>query len=289
MISVLIANYNNSLFLEECLKSVFQHSEYEIELIVCDDCSTDCSVEILKDFQSKNYFKILYNEINLGVGATKKKLVLESSGEWFIFLDSDDMLAPNCLIILSAEIEKQKVNNVSMIYGNSRQLCTNGKFIDWGRSKEIKTNLLDCKFEYPIFHPVIYNRKKYDSTEGIDLNLKSADDYDLWYKMEEVGNVIFVDEPLYFYRINFNGVSQVGNNSKKWLQVMLEHAYCHASAARRRGVDMRLELDSFTDAIFNHFLKEQVRMSYTEVLLKKIKFYCKRVLNVDLIIKGKAY
>lgn len=120
---------------------------------------------------------------------------------------------------------------------------------------------MENKFDYPIFHPIIYNRKCYNATEGIDINLKSAEDFDLWYKMEEVGQIVFINEPLYYYRINLNGLSQVGNDSNKWLQVMLEHAYCSANAAKRRGLDVRTELSDFTKVIHKRLTNKKNKLT----------------------------
>jgi len=259
MISILIANFNNNHFLIDSIESVYNQESFddELELIVCDDSSTDDSLITLKVLAQKYNFTLLVNSDNRGVGYTKNRLIENSNGNWFVFLDSDDRFALNCIYNLCLKINQNQCNDVSMIYGNSFKLHDDGRSFEWKRSKSINGNLLLSKFEYPIFHPVIYNRKKYDLTEGIDISLKSADDFDLWYKMEEVGNIVFLDEPLYYYRINLNGVSQVGDNYQKWVEVMLEHAYCHANAARRRSIDVRDELNTFSLAITQKLLKVQ--------------------------------
>lgn len=259
MISVLIANYNNSKFLREAVESVYAQTlnRQEIEVIVCDDCSTDDSVHFLDKLQIKYTFKLLKNNQNLGVGATKRKLIDASIGDWFIFLDSDDKFKSHCLEFFLMRLEILKGENISLIYANSIRLNVDGTLLEWSRSKSIEVSILENKFDYPIFHPIIYNRKNYNATEGIDINLKSADDFDLWYKMEEVGHIVFIDEPLYYYRINLNGVSQVGNDTNKWLQVMLEHAYSSANAAKRRGLDVRAQLNDFTEVIHKRLTRKK--------------------------------
>ncbi len=259
MISVLVANYNNSKFISEAVESIYAQTigVVKIEVIICDDCSTDDSIEILNVLQTKYEFHLLKNEKNLGVGATKRKLVEASQGNWFIFLDSDDKFTPDCLHILWTHINKLNNEKLSILYANSIRLEDNGIITNWTRSKSYQDTLLIEKFEYPIFHPIIYSRKKYNLTVGIDVSLKSADDFDLWYKMEEVGQIVFLDEPLYFYRINQNGVSQVANNTSKWVQVMLEHAYCSANAAQRRGIEVRTVLNEFAEVIQNRLIRKK--------------------------------
>ena len=176
-------------------------------------------------------------------------MVEVSRGAWFIFLDSDDRLDLNCLSKLHYYIKQQNESLISIVYANSYKICEDKVVQEWKRSRPFEGSLLENKFNYPIFHPIIYNRTKYNMTKGIDVNLKSADDYDLWYKMEEVGRIDYLDEKLYYYRINPKGVSQVGEDLNKWLQVMLEHAYISANASGRRGLNARSELNEFAEVI----------------------------------------
>ena len=277
MISILIANYNNSYFFLEALESVYNQEvlHFEMEIIVCDDCSTDGSAEIAKKLQPQYNYILLQNEKNLGVGATKARLVEASKGDWFIFLDGDDKLKQDCLKKLWSRINELKNENLSLLYANSIKLEENGTLTEWSRSKSYQGSLLENKFEYPIFHPVIYNRKKYNLTEGINIHLKSADDFDLWYKMEEVGTVEFINEPLYYYRINLNGVSQIGDNTQKWVQVILEHAYCTANAAERRGLDIRFEFNEFAEIIMKKLICKKSTSTIYKRIIKKGRNYFK--------------
>lgn len=262
--SILIANFNNSPFITEAIESVYAQSISlkNVEVLVCDDGSTDDSGKILIELQKKFNFKLFHNSLNLGVGVTKKMLIDASKGEWFIFLDSDDKLKFDCLETFLMHVEKSTSENIALIYANSIRLDVNGIVREWNRSKSFIGTVLDNKFKYPIFHPIIYNRKNYNSTEGIDINLKSADDFDLWYKMEEMGQIVFVNEPLYYYRINSNGVSQVGNDTNKWLQVMLEHAYSSANTAKRRGLDVRAQLNDFTEVIHKRLTHKENKSTF---------------------------
>lgn len=273
MISILIANYNNEMFLYDCLKSISNQKTGlgEYEVIICDDGSSDNSLGVIQGFKEIEKFKILNNDVNKGVGYTKSRLVEESTGEWFVFLDSDDKLSLDFLNEFNRIIQHFPDDDVSIVYANSIQLLENGELNQWKRSRNFEGSLLEKKFDYPIFHPILYNRNLYNKTEGIDIGLKSAEDYDLWYKMEEVGRIIFYDKPLYYYRMNINGLSQTRNNIGKWTQVMLEHAYCSAIAARRRGLDSRLELNSFADVIITRLSKYYNSTSRIERILTRLK------------------
>ena len=95
-ISVLIPVYNVETYLEECLESVISQTEKDIEIICVEDASTDHSLEILKKYQKKDpRIRLICHETNQGTCKARKDAVLAASGEYLMFVDSDDYLALN--------------------------------------------------------------------------------------------------------------------------------------------------------------------------------------------------
>lgn len=67
MVSIALATYNGERFLKEQLDSILEQSYTDIEIIACDDCSTDSTPQILEDYQKKDSrLKVYFNEKNLG-------------------------------------------------------------------------------------------------------------------------------------------------------------------------------------------------------------------------------
>lgn len=235
-VSILIASFNNGKFIGECIESALKQKNWypNIEIICCDDCSTDESLDIIK--KNSKEIKILINDSHLGVGKTKKILIENSTGDYFIFLDSDDVLEENCLQILISSFLIN--NNLSIVYSDSYTINERNDIIqNGGRSKKIFSELIDETYEYPIFHLVMYNRQKYNLTDGIDEFMLAAVDMDLWLKMDEVGDIFFIDEKLYYYRKNINGISQNFGNTKKKIELLLWQNYCILNACKRRKVN----------------------------------------------------
>lgn len=83
-LSVLIPLYNRKDTIKRCIDSIPKRDD--IEIIVCDDGSTDDSIKEIKD----NRVKILINKENKGVGYTMNRLYDEASGEYVVPLGSDD-------------------------------------------------------------------------------------------------------------------------------------------------------------------------------------------------------
>lgn len=95
-ISVIITNYNNGGLLIEAVASVLRQSYDNLEVIVVDDCSTDSSIEKLKDeFNSDKRLKIFELSENHGAGYARDYGLKRSNGEWISFIDGDDWIYPD--------------------------------------------------------------------------------------------------------------------------------------------------------------------------------------------------
>lgn len=92
-VSVLVANYNNKKFLKRAINSLLNQSYKNIEVIVHDDQSTDCSLTILESFKKK--IIIIKNKKKKGIGSYDQmngyyRALQKSTGDIIFFLDSDD-------------------------------------------------------------------------------------------------------------------------------------------------------------------------------------------------------
>ncbi len=125
LLSILIPFYNNSKYLERCIKSLKTVNNDKIEIIFVDDGSLLKESIFLekqvKKLPSKN-IRILKNEKNRGAGYTKNKALLASKGKYVIFLDSDDSVDKNYYIKLLNIIEKHNADivctNIALKYDN---------------------------------------------------------------------------------------------------------------------------------------------------------------------------
>lgn len=97
-ISIIIPVYNVEKFLNICLDSVVQQDFEDIEIICVNDCSTDNSIDILREYAQKDLrIKILNHETNKGLGPARNTGLNYATGDYVFFLDSDDYLCPGIL------------------------------------------------------------------------------------------------------------------------------------------------------------------------------------------------
>jgi len=211
--SILIANYNNGRFFADCYLSIISQTYTNWEAIIVDDCSTDNSLEIIENLtRGDNRFKIFTNNENRGCGYTKRKTLEMASGEMCGFLDPDDALEENALeLSVKQYIEKNIVATYSKITFCDPKLKPVSDF------KKIQPILNDEYFfnlPIQIHHFFTFRKHVYNKTVGIDPNLRSAVDQDLYLKILEHGDVSFIPVNLYLYRRHAKGISQHSSKIK---------------------------------------------------------------------------
>jgi glycosyltransferase involved in cell wall biosynthesis len=91
MVSVIIPNYNNEIFLRNVISKILDNTYDNIEIIIIDDKSTDDSINIIKEFESDK-IRILENKENSGTYYSRNRGILMSKGEYILIVDGDDYI-----------------------------------------------------------------------------------------------------------------------------------------------------------------------------------------------------
>lgn len=101
-VSVIMANYNGERFLSSAIESVQNQTLADLELIICDDASTDKSVQIISGYASGDArIKLLRTTRNAGPASARNRALDIASGSWIAIMDSDDIMHPARLKTLS--------------------------------------------------------------------------------------------------------------------------------------------------------------------------------------------
>lgn len=90
LVSVIIPIYNNEKYLQECLSGVLKQTYNNLEIILIDDGSTDSSGDICDKYSENNSKIKVIHQVNKGAAAARNNGILNSRGEYIVFLDGDD-------------------------------------------------------------------------------------------------------------------------------------------------------------------------------------------------------
>lgn len=246
--SVLMANYNNGCFIEEAVRSVLVQTYVDWELIIVDDASTDNSWEtITRLAQSELRIKVFRNTTNMKVGATKGKCVALASGEICGILDSDDALTPDALSVM---VEAHHEHPECSLVSSKHYLCDETLRVE--RLSETQEAIEPGKSYLESTPGIVhafwtFKERYYDETTGFSVEYVLAEDQDLFYQLEEVGHLHFVDQPLYYYRIHSKGTSTGDNTALAYSWHIL--AMMEALSRRRRfGANERYKREALAVA-----------------------------------------
>lgn len=223
--SVLIAHYNNGRFFKDCYDSLISQTCDNWEAIIVDDASTDNSLEIIKPLIAKDTrFRLYENHENRGCGYTKRKCVDYANGDFCAFLDPDDALFPAAIERSLKELNSDKdiVATYSQLLFCDADLNPQNYF---NKIKQINNNRLFFNYPIQLSHFFVFRRNIYLKTTGINPELKTAVDQDLYLKILEHGDPKFIRKALYKYRRHPAGISQYdkkGQSKADFAKVVLE-------------------------------------------------------------------
>jgi glycosyltransferase involved in cell wall biosynthesis len=133
--SVCMATYNGAAFIREQIDSILIQISLDDELIICDDCSTDNTIDIVQSYQDPR-IKLFINETNLRHVKNFERAIGLATGDLIALTDQDDVWYPNRLAIMKTAL---------LIDENANLVVSNFDFIDSSSNSTGKFNLLTQK------------------------------------------------------------------------------------------------------------------------------------------------
>ena len=110
-ITIAIVLYNSEKYIRQTLLSALEQSfNLPYEILIVNNCSTDKTIEIVNEISEANprgnIIRIMNEPSNLGPGPARNDAIHNAKGKYFLFLDSDDYISPDCLQLLYEKAEK---------------------------------------------------------------------------------------------------------------------------------------------------------------------------------------
>lgn len=179
-ISIITVVYNNSKFIESCIKSVVNQSAQNLEYIIVDGGSTDDTKDIIKRHESK--ITKFISEPDEGTYDAMNKGINMASGDIVGFLNSDDIYAANDILEI---VQKTfEANDIDSCYGDLIYVSKND-------TDRVIRNWKSCEFNYELFkngwhppHPTFFVKKSvYEKYGAFDTSYKIGADYALMLKL----------------------------------------------------------------------------------------------------------
>ena len=220
LFSVIIPLFNKEAFIENTLKSIFNQSFSDYEIIIVNDASTDKSEELVLQFNDAR-IKYFYKK-NEGVSVARNYGIEQSKGNYVAFLDADDLWLPNHLEVLNKLIHN--FPEVGLYASRYISKVSKDKYIK-NKFLKIPENFTGIVTDF--FYSSLVNRialtsavaiPKYilDKIGGFDPNISSGQDLDLWIKIAVHYPVAITNSVTVEYNtIDNNSLSKINIKDKK--------------------------------------------------------------------------
>jgi len=255
LVSIVIPTYNQSRYLPITLDHVLNQDYKNMELIIVNDCSSDDTEEIIKEYLSSlkteqmsrmdkyqdkgevesflrsfsprlpqnRVIKVLKNERNLGATKTYNRGFMESSGDYCTFIPSDDIPHP---LMISRMVSMLEETGSDFVYADSIIVDDTGQIVR--RLPMPDYNFSRCFGDwYHLGIAKLYRRSLHDVVGYYDEAYKLANDYDMYLRFAQAG-ARFVHLPEILYSVRNHGPDrQKGQHSdENWKRMYEESTKC---------------------------------------------------------------
>ena len=186
LFSIIIPCYNQAHFLPECLDSILIQNYQNWEAIIVNDGATDNTSEISNQYYQKDNRIRLIEKVNGGLSSARNKGIQEAKGDYYIFLDADDLLLNNCLEYYA----KILIEQIDFIQSGYLSFKDNLNKVLYKRTKiNPYTNFYNTIHEANIgpVNGFVLSKKMVQKVGFFNENLTSCEDWDYWIRSSKEG------------------------------------------------------------------------------------------------------
>ncbi len=211
LVSVVLPTFNRAYAIQEAINSVLDQTYENWELVIVDDGSTDNTEEIVTAIGDER-IKYFYKK-NAGPCAARNHGIKKAHGKWITYVDSDDILLPNCLEVMIAKLQQNTWAVFALPRGKrSLDLFENGKLVksvddsdDMPQAFTVKDMFMrNARFACLGF---FHLRRLYEEGLKWDEHIGSMEDWEFMLTIGEKypDGFLYVPEILYDYHQRFGG------------------------------------------------------------------------------------
>lgn len=224
LVSIIVVTYNSSPFVVETLESAKVQTYKNIELIISDDCSTDDTVALCKEWLRENSAHFVRTQLiteskNTGIAGNLNRGIKASQGQWIKGLAGDDVLKDHCIDTyvryITSNPEVRFVHAAADIY--SEQITVD-RFLSHSNSgyQPLHNNntAADAQFRVLLTHahlsaPTTFIKRDIFEEVGLyDETIPMLEDWPMWLRITRAGiRLYYLDECTINYRIRSHSLS----------------------------------------------------------------------------------
>lgn len=202
-VSIVLPTYNGERFLKSAIESVLNQTFKDWELIIVNDCSTDCTPKIIEEYlKLDNRIHVINNEVNKKLPAALNIGFREATGEYFTWTSDDNMYHADAVEKMVLYLENNK--RQQMVCTRLEVISADGSYQQISEPYEDVMMLLENR----VGACFLYRRNVLDEVGEYDMDMFLVEDYEYWLRIFfRYGSIGFINEVLYTYRNHSNSLT----------------------------------------------------------------------------------
>lgn len=230
LVTVMMPCFNNSAYIHQTIESVLKQSYSNIELLICDDDSTDTSRQIINSI-GDGRIRLIKNVQNCGIASVRNRLLREAAGQWVTSLDGDDLYVDSDKLLTEWQlIEKvDQTARPAIAFSDVVWIDSQGKHL--ATASEMATvqqgiiyqSLFDRECMIP--RDYLVSKKLAQSVGGFDESLPIFEDFDFKLRLAAAANFFFTGRAGIGYRRHSAGLSNRPEQYHKKILSCLKSRY----------------------------------------------------------------
>lgn len=218
LVSIVLPTYNRAHLIRKSIDTCLAQTLQDIELVVVNDCSTDDTAHILKEYALKDKrLKVINNEINLRLPASLNRGFAEATGKYFTWTSDDNLYASNALEVLSNTLEQNP--GADLVYANYNEIDSNDQVTGIAIMNDINKSFMLWKGCGSCF---MYKSIVHQTNKGYDPTLFLIEDYDFFVRASLKFKFIYLNRnDLYSHRHHADSLTSLQGHAVFELQKII--------------------------------------------------------------------
>lgn len=273
LVSLIVSCFNIEKYVPACLESIAAQTYTHLDVILVDDGSTDETGVVLRRFAGDHAGWRVLSKQNGGPSSARNAGIVEAKGEWLVFVDGDDMLAPRSVeTLLGAAID----SGASLVCANHYVQSRGKDVVAWPAESDVRSMSQREAFQSVLYHREIdvsawgkiYARNLFECVRYPEGRIYE-DTYVFDEILAEVDRVLYLGVPLYHYVVRSGSIVNVEWSGKQsqFIEAVdkftahAESLYPHlAQGAHRRRMHARLSVLRYMENVMGKDTKVRDRI-----------------------------
>lgn len=244
-VTVFIPAFNVAAYIGQAIRSVLDQTFTDFELLVIDDCSTDDTLRICREFTHDPRVRVETMPANSGRPTVRNEGLRQARGEYLALLDADDACMPERLACQVDFLDRHP--GIDVLGTRWQGMDASGQTVSANRNvKPMSADTVTCflLFRGIIHNPTVMARRAAMATYSYDPEFDVAEDYDLWARMIGHHRFALLPDRLTAYRIHQEQASSAREDESRQRRCSIQ-----ARELQRLGVSF-----SARDVIYHNLL-----------------------------------